>query len=234
MKRLKEYLSNISGGKVLDVGTRKGEFILKLKDGLKDYSELIGIDFDEKTIETTKEKYGSDMIHFLHMDALDMNFEDQSFDLVCISNTLHHLPDVMKALTEMKRVLKPGGLLIVNEMFSDDQDKAQLTHVYLHHIEGAIDTILGECHNETFKKQEIISAVKDAGVNVIDVFEDYETKEGIKDKLAARVMSIDQTIEKVKDFPQYEELKRCEQEVRQKFAEVGIDRSTQLVVVGRK
>ncbi len=234
MKLFKERLGEISGGRVLDVGTRSGEFILKLKAGLKDYSEIIGIDFDEKTIKATKEKYESDNIHFLHMDAGRMEFETNSFDIVCISNTLHHLPDVEKILNEMKRVLKPGGLFIVNEMFCDCQEEDQLTHVYLHHIEGAIDRLLGTCHNETFKKQKIIDHVKQIGLDIIDAFEDKETDTNLRDKLANKVNTIDKKIEKVKDFPEYEDLGQRGEEIKQRFAEVGIARCTQMIVIGKK
>ncbi len=234
MKRLKERLGDISGGRVLDVGTRSGEFILKLKDGFKDYSEMIGIDYDEKVIETTKKKLDFEDIHFSHMDAENMTFEDNSFDTVCISNTLHHLPDINKILNEMKRVLKPGGLFIVNEMFSDNQDEAQNTHVLLHCLEGAIDTVIGKCHNDTFEKQEIIDLIDNLGVDNIEYFEDHETNENLRDKLASKVQSIDKKLNKVKEFPQYTELKQRGEQIKKRYNEAGIARCTQLIVMGRK
>ncbi len=55
--------------------------------------------------------------------------------------TLHHLSDKTKVIEEMKRVLKTNGIFIINEMFCDYQNEAQMSHVYVHHIGADIDRI---------------------------------------------------------------------------------------------
>lgn len=45
-------------------------------------------------------------------DATGLSFSDNSFDVAIISNALHIMPEPVKVLTEIKRVLKPNGLLI--------------------------------------------------------------------------------------------------------------------------
>lgn len=50
---------------------------------------------------------------FQVMDALDMKFEDNSFDLVWACESGEHMPDKKKYVEEMTRVLKPGGTIVI-------------------------------------------------------------------------------------------------------------------------
>jgi SAM-dependent methyltransferase len=56
--------------------------------------------------------------------ALEMPFEDASFDLVTCVNTLHHLPDPHAALREIARVLAPGGRFAVQDYLRDPDPQA--------------------------------------------------------------------------------------------------------------
>ena len=47
-----------------------------------------------------------------HEDLLKLSYDDESFDIVLHSDTLEHIPDVDRALSEIRRVLKPGGSMI--------------------------------------------------------------------------------------------------------------------------
>ncbi len=94
MNSLKDILSNISGGHVLDVATGNGGFIHELISGLKDYDDIIGIDIKEKAKSAFEESFKDDpKIHFRLMDAEKPEFAAASFDTVCISNSLHHFQD---------------------------------------------------------------------------------------------------------------------------------------------
>jgi ubiquinone/menaquinone biosynthesis C-methylase UbiE len=54
-----------------------------------------------------------------------MEFESGSIDLVSLSNTLHHLPIKEKVLSGIKRVLKPRGIVLINEMICNNQSEKQ-------------------------------------------------------------------------------------------------------------
>lgn len=68
-----------------------------------------GVDFSSAFIESAL-KRGD---YFEVMDAKALNFPDASFDDVCTADAVEHIPDLPKALSEMLRVLKPGGHIII-------------------------------------------------------------------------------------------------------------------------
>jgi ubiquinone/menaquinone biosynthesis C-methylase UbiE len=69
-------------------------------------------DFSEKMIEEAKARAANFPVAFSVQDATNLPYKDGRFDAVIIANALHIMPDPDKALTEIRRVLKIGGLLI--------------------------------------------------------------------------------------------------------------------------
>jgi len=110
------------------------------------------------------------------MDTHSMTFNDNTFDIVSISNTLHHLAPPNNLLAEIKRVLKPNGLLLVIELYHDNQSEKQETHVLQHHFRAEIDTRNNIFHGFTFKRSEIVDFLKAQHLQTIDVFDFSDTK----------------------------------------------------------
>lgn len=69
-------------------------------------------DFSEKMIAEAKARASNLPVTFTVQDATNLPYEDGRFDAVVIANALHIMPNSEKALTEIQRVLKKGGLLI--------------------------------------------------------------------------------------------------------------------------
>lgn len=107
----KEALTGISG-KVLEIGVGSGRNLNYYPSG----AFVTGIDNSEGMLERAREK-AREMknITFLLMDAERLEFPDNSFDYVVTTFVLCTIPDPVKALKEMKRVLKPSGELIALE-----------------------------------------------------------------------------------------------------------------------
>lgn len=239
MKKVIDKLKNISGGIVLDVGTGSGEFLNILHENLKDYSELIGIDVEDKNIEKVKERFKEENVKILKMDASKMEFHDNSIDTVCISNTLHHLKNLHEILSEMKRVLKPGGTFIINEMFCDNQNEKQLSHVYIHHFSADIDTFLGRYHGRTYKKEDIIDIAKKEELIISDIIEyTYDEEEtddaSTKEEINNLVNAVDRMLNRIKEYPQYEDFKVRGEEIKERILKNGISGATELMVIGKK
>lgn len=68
-------------------------------------------DFSEDMIKQTKRKNYSSRLHFSVQDATALPYAPESFDAVVISNALHIMPQPEKTLAEIRRVLKPHGIL---------------------------------------------------------------------------------------------------------------------------
>jgi ubiquinone/menaquinone biosynthesis C-methylase UbiE len=229
----KEILGHISGGRVLDVATGSGGFIHFLLEGLKDYSEIIGVDNNERAeagfIEAFKE---NPKIHFQRMDASQLDFDDASFDLVCISNSLHHLTP-LPVLREMKRVLRPSGILLASEMYRDNQTETQMTHVLLHHWWAAVDTVNGIVHRETYQRRELMDLVTSLGLENEAVYDLSELGENPKDPaiLAELNPVFERYIQRAEEHP---DLQTRGEELRKRVAEIGFHSATTLMVIGRK
>lgn len=73
---------------------------------------LEATDFSEEMIRQAKAKAHSSRLHFSVQDATNLPYTPGTFDAVVISNALHIMPEPEKALAEIRRVLKPGGILI--------------------------------------------------------------------------------------------------------------------------
>ncbi len=236
MKNLKEALSKISGGKLLDVGTGRGEFIHLLTESLKNFTEIIGIDSSTLAIDYCKKLFIDDKINFIEMNALHMEFVDNTFDTVCISNSLHHLENYPLILSEMKRVLKPNGQFIISEMFSDDQTNEQLSHVKLHHWSAEIDTLIGIKHDRTFKRNEIINIANSLGLDDIKFLNYCFTLEDSKSNEIINhfIKLIDKISEKINTHKDYLNMKAEGEKIKNWIIKYGFQSATEVMIIGIK
>lgn len=163
MQTLEALVSEIKADRILDVATGRGDFLHFLQENLTQFGTAVGIDI--KRFEVwSKNGFDPDRIHFLEMNAMDLKFDNDSFDLVSISNSLHHMEDPVKVLLEMKRVLKSTGVFLFYEMFTDGQSPTQQTHTLLHQWWGKIDTAAGIYHHSPYKKRELTSFLNETGI----------------------------------------------------------------------
>ena len=94
---------------VLEVATGTGLIACNIAGNVK---HIHATDFSDGMIKAARKKKAPDNVSFSIEDATSLSFPDESFDAVIISNALHIMPDPTLALSEIKRVLRSGGLLI--------------------------------------------------------------------------------------------------------------------------
>lgn len=105
----REPLVEKSSGKTLEVGVGTGKNIPYYPKDI----DLTAIDFSPAMLAKAKERHRDNPLHitFLEMDVQDMTFEDNTFDTIITSCVFCSVPDPIKGLKEIKRVLKPDGHL---------------------------------------------------------------------------------------------------------------------------
>ena len=115
-------LPHLSAGlRVLDFGCGPGTISMGLAKAVAP-GELHGIDMEESQIEMARAAAasgGHGNAFFRTGDVTDLPFEDDSFDVAHCHAVLMHVPDTQAVLAEVKRVLKPGGIVSGREMIGD-------------------------------------------------------------------------------------------------------------------
>ena len=103
---------------VLDVACGTGDLSIELQTSSK--AKVIGTDFCRPMLTVAAEKNGmkSLSIPYVEGDAMNLGFADDSFDAVTIAFGLRNLSNFRDGLAELRRVLKPGGRLVVLEFSS--------------------------------------------------------------------------------------------------------------------
>lgn len=98
--------------RLLDIGCGPGTFIGNLQES----GTAIGIDIAEEQIYYAKKRYGQRHRFFRHMEAENLLFRSDSFDVVTLIEVVEHLPveQCTQLLQEAIRVLKPGGRILVS------------------------------------------------------------------------------------------------------------------------
>ena len=232
---LNRVLGCMCGRRVLDVATGEGRFIKTLAENLKSYGNIIGID----TIEYAKAARGifsAENVHFVQMDASRLGFRDESFEIVSISSSLHHLEDAPRSLAEMKRVLTRGGHFIIRETHRDVQAEPQLTDMYIHHWVAEVDSMLGLTHNRTFTRQELADLVEPLGLRNLAFRDVSNTDSDPMDKamISESEDTIDRYLRHAKGLSACNRLKCRGEELQRRLHEVGVQWEPEVIIIGQK
>jgi ubiquinone/menaquinone biosynthesis C-methylase UbiE len=233
MEALKNFFYDKTIENILDVGTGSGKFITILKATFPS-AKITGVDPDQESLGKAREDFPD--VEFQKMSAENLLFENDTFDVVSLSMALHHLPKIKKGLKELKRVVKPGGWIIINELFSDNLNPAQEVHKMYHHFRSRIDRLTGVSHRETFKKEEILQIVRQAGISTQFFFEHKKNVNMVAEpgELEKKADEMKVMLERIKGKPEYAELLPQIEKFRVKAMEFGFQPATNVVIVGKK
>ncbi|MBN1786574.1 MAG: class I SAM-dependent methyltransferase [Candidatus Methanofastidiosa archaeon] len=140
-------------GMILDAGCGAGYGLELINERFRP-RELYGIDIDPLEVELSRKREGTARISV--QDLANTSFKSSFFDVIFAFTILHHMPHWKRGLKEIHRILRPGGLLLLNEHNRCSLDIMEL--------------LLGVKHPEQgrFTWKELESSVEEAGLEIID------------------------------------------------------------------
>ncbi len=111
--------------KVLEIGCGSGAFTTFVAHAVGNKGKVYALDIQPKMLQQLENKLSQPEyknitnIKMIESSAYDLPFDDNSLDLVLMVTVFGEIPDHNKALKEIKRVLKPSGILAISELFLD-------------------------------------------------------------------------------------------------------------------
>lgn len=170
----KKYFSSLKGN-ILEVGIGTGKNI----DYYNDEAEVKGIDFSQKMLEKGRQKLtksGKKNITLIQMDVENLNFQDNSFNYVITSSVFCSVPDPIKGLKEIRRVLKPDGkLIMIEHVLSKNRFISFLQNLF----NGIVRFFTSVNINRDTGKNIIKSGmevIEDKNLAMVDVFKLFKAK----------------------------------------------------------
>lgn len=169
---------------ILDFGVGAGASTKELMRAVDSFERVWGIDCSNPEQEISQELIESSSFDYIQHDDVKLPFDDHEFDIVQISNTLHHInkDEIGQRITELFRVLKEGGLFILIEGIRDNMDAASQTQNYLHIVRAFLDRENGIQHYPQFWQRDIQSILDKWDTEIVKEYcinqrrEDYREK----------------------------------------------------------
>lgn len=133
-RALVERAGVADGGRVLDVATGTGDVAIEFARRTR-AGEITGLDPSAGMLAVGRDKIAraglEGRVRLMEGNALELPFEDGTFDVVAIAFGLRNLPDYARGVREMARVLRPGGRLLVLEFLPPTGATKLLFHAYI-------------------------------------------------------------------------------------------------------
>lgn len=128
--RVVQMVAEWKPASLLDIATGTGDLALAIKRALPEI-DVLGTDFCRPMLDVAVRR---GLSRVLEADAMNLPLEDASFEAATVAFGLRNMADYGKALREFRRVLKPGGHLLVLDFSMPENIFAAPYRLYLHHV----------------------------------------------------------------------------------------------------
>jgi ubiquinone/menaquinone biosynthesis C-methylase UbiE len=169
----RDWVCSRAAGGVLEVAIGTGLNLAHYPDGV----QLTGVEWSPVMLDIARRRAGQlgREVDLRHGDAQALEFPDASFDTVVCTFSLCAIPDHRKAVQEMARVLRPGGLLLL-------ADHVEASSWLARAAQALIEVVSVPAGGEHYRRRPIVQ-VRSLGL----IVEDHDRfKLGIVERLAAR------------------------------------------------
>ncbi len=133
----------VSGLRVLDAACGEGYGSALLAESA---AEVSGVDVSAEAVRHATERYRAPGLRFIESDCLSLPFDDGHFDCIVSFETLEHLEDQEGLLHEFRRVLSPGGFLLISTpdkaIYTDklgNENEFHVAELYRHEFESLLE-----------------------------------------------------------------------------------------------
>ncbi|WP_186577807.1 demethylmenaquinone methyltransferase [Aquibacillus kalidii] len=151
-KDVMKHMNVKEGMSALDVCCGTGDWSFSLADSVGPKGKTVGLDFSQNMLSVAQQKLDQTnlgQLEFIHGNAMELPFEDNSFDFVTIGFGLRNVPDYQQVLKEMKRVVKPGGKVVCLETSQPTTPGfRQLYYFYFRYIMPLFGRLLAKSYKE--------------------------------------------------------------------------------------
>jgi ubiquinone/menaquinone biosynthesis methyltransferase len=135
------------GGRALDVCCGTGDLALALRQAIGPGGEVVGLDFSEAMLDEARAKSAARNaeVEWIRGNALELPFEDASFDAATVGFGIRNVVDLPRALAEMRRVVRPGGRVVVLEITTPERPPLSWFYaLWFDRIVPLLGTLTGE------------------------------------------------------------------------------------------
>lgn len=158
--------------KILDCGCGEG-FYLKIISELSN-CQLYGFDGDGELLNRARRELNGSHVRLNQGDVYNLPYRDGEFDKVILSEVLEHLPDDVKALMEIKRVLKSGGTIYITVPNQDypfmwDPINKTLEMLFRTHIKRGFWAGIWNMHIRLYTIDEIVKIIKKVNLDIVSI-----------------------------------------------------------------
>ena len=168
LTRLAEMADPKTDWRVLDIGTGTGHTALAFAPHV---GEVVGLDLTEEMLREARklaQKRNIDNVIFQSANVHRLPSElEETFDLVICRRAAHHFSDIERSLAEMLRMLRPGGMLLIDDRSVPEDDRIDET---MHRL----DCLHDESHVRQYRASRWLALLEDSGFSV----EAVELKQG--------------------------------------------------------
>lgn len=147
-----------TGSKALDVCCGTADWTLAIGEKVGETGHVVGLDFSQNMLSIGEEKVKKsplNNIELIHGNAMELPFDDNTFDYVTIGFGLRNVPDYLHVLKEMNRVVKPGGMAVCLETSQPTMlGFKQMYYAYFRFVMPLFGKIFAKSFNEYSWLQE--------------------------------------------------------------------------------
>jgi len=171
VKTIFEWLTPADNDLILDGGTGRGFYLHFVGEVCA--AHLVGVELEFPIVELAQQAVGHIRgVSLTNGSLYNLPFPNSTFDKAILSEVLEHVPDDVRSLREVARVLKPGGLIAItvphaNYPFWWDPINKTLETLFNTHIQRGLFAGLWANHVRLYTKVQLRQAIHSAGLEVV-------------------------------------------------------------------